>query len=866
MPDSAASAADPGPRADAQALTVATWLPGGWAGGAALMAPLLLWLAWPGGAADFVMPRPLFLSLHTMLEVVSVVVSMAVGLTARHVLDERDRLFGHSVSAAFIVVATLDTLHLVTYAGMPDLVSPNTSHKAIVLWLLARLLVALALIAWCVPWRSARLAPSAVRVLVGTGLGLSVLLGGLAVWRPEVFPSTFEPGRGLTPLKQAAEALVMALLAVALVGQWRRMAAMDAAERADEAPVRDALLLMLLGESFFVVYGESVTTSANLFGHVYKVLAYACLYRSVFLQRVQRPYRRLVQARQEIEQRSAEYRELLELAPMGVVVTDQQGRVQLVNRALELMFGYPRGELVGQPVERLLPLAVRAVHEGHRTAWRDAGMSARHKRSGLQGRHKDGSLLDVEVAIARAPAADGWRVTACVVDVSHQRAYEAELEHRATHDRLTGLPNRWRFMDALQRAIAQAAATAGVDVALLDLSGFKQANVRHGNAVGDALLQRVAQALQDAVPAGGLVARMGSDVFGVIAPSGGDPGSLDALARRLAQALAPGVRTGTVEWPAAAAMGLASFPAHALDADRLLRCADVALHDAKRRGRAQVTLYDPALGELAQRELRVLARLQAALREHTLALHYQPQVDVASGRIHGFEALLRWHDAELGPVPPAAFVPVAERGGLIEPLGAAVLAMACEQLARWRDEGLHTRVAINLSPREFRQPGLVQRIAQALQHHALPAQALAVEVTESAVIDEPAAVAQQLQALVALGVQVHLDDFGTGHSSLAWLKAFPISTIKIDRSFVRDMVEDAGDEAIVRAVVGLAHTLSCSVVAEGVERPEQLARLQALGCEAYQGWLFSPAVPAAQAAALLQRQDAGLPAGPARAG
>ncbi|NML15969.1 bifunctional diguanylate cyclase/phosphodiesterase [Azohydromonas caseinilytica] len=844
----------PMPRADGDAADLLpVWQPRGWVAAVLLLTPVLYVMAWPGGMLDLVLPRPAFLALHNLLEVTAVVVSMMVALTAAYVLDERERPLGRAMTVAFMVVAGVDLLHMVSYAGMPDLVSPNTSHKAIVLWLLARGVAAGALLVWCFPWPPGFVGARAAALLTMAGAAISVLLGTLAVWRPEAFPSTFEPGLGLTPLKQAAEGMVMLLLGLALAGQLKRMAGLRGRERADEEPVRDAILLLLLGEVFFVLYGEQVTTGANLLGHVYKVLAYGCLYRSVFLHRVRRPYLRLRHAQREVEQRSAEYEELLELAPVGVVVTDAQGRICLANRALEAMFGHTRGELVGQSVEVLLPEGLRQAHQGHRGGWIAAGLPGVRLRGGLQGQRKDGTLLDVEISIEKTHRAEGWRLTACVSDVSHRRAHEAALEHRATHDLLTGLPNRWRFTEELRRAVAQAAGADEVlGVVVLDLAGFKQANERHGHAVADALLQEVARALVAAAPPA-FLARLGGDVFGVVARGVGPGAPLAALAQRLAAALAPGVRAGAVEWPGAAAMGLASYPADARDAEQLLRCADVALDEAKQRGRAQVVAFDAGLGRRAQQALRVRARLQAALQEDALVPHYQPQVEVASGRVQGFEALVRWTDPELGEVAPAVFIPIAENAGLIGALGEAVLRRACRQLRAWREAGLHTRVAVNLSPWEFRHPGLVARIARELARHGLPGECLAVEITESAVIDDFPAVAEQLRALVELGVEVHLDDFGTGHSSLAWLKAFPIATIKIDRSFVRDMVRDANDEAIVRAVVGLGHTLGCSIVAEGVEHGEQLERLRALRCEAYQGWLFSPALPEAEATALLRR-------------
>jgi EAL domain-containing protein (putative c-di-GMP-specific phosphodiesterase class I) len=266
-------------------------------------------------------------------------------------------------------------------------------------------------------------------------------------------------------------------------------------------------------------------------------------------------------------------------------------------------------------------------------------------------------------------------------------------------------------------------------------------------------------------------------------------------------------------------------------------------------------LYNEQLGERARRDARIATRLRLALQNNGLDLHYQPQVDIRTGEVHSFEALLRWSDAELGAVSPAQFVPVAEHAGLMPALGEVVLQLACQQLQCWRQAGFAARVAVNLSPLQFRDELLAERIVEELRQRNLPCESLCVEVTESAMMDDPAAAAAQLQRLADAGIEVHLDDFGTGHSSLAWLKDFPIRSIKIDRGFVRNMLADGNDDAIVRAVIGLAHTLGCKVIAEGVEEPEQLQRLNALGCDLYQGWLFSKALPAGEARKLASGRE-----------
>lgn len=795
-----------------------------------------------------------FLAVHTLLEAGSVVACLSIGVTAWFVVEARRPRADRVLALGFLLVAALDLLHLLSNAELPGLVSPNSPHKSILFWLLARATEVTALLVWCWPAPQPRHAP--MRLLLAGYATIVLALAAVALWLPGAFPATFVPGLGLTPFKRSTEGVLITLMLVALAGQWRRMLPLPPGERDAEAPVRDALVLMVISETFFVLYSARVTDTANALGHVYKLAAHALLFRGMFLSRVRHPFARLAQAHEALAQRSAEYQRLLELAPAGIVVCDANGRIRLVNRALEAMFGHARERLVGQPVEALLPTELQAGHRHLRKAWMaDPTRPAMAGRSGLRGRRADGSLVDVEVALGGGDSPEGWQLTAYVSDVSHRRMQDAALRHRATHDVLTGLPNRWQFAQELGLALERAAASGEpVAVAVLDLDAFKAVNDGLGSASGDKVLQAVAAALSGVLRRGDLLARLGSDEFAVLAQGVGLGQPLAALAQLLADALVPAAEEAGGAWTPSAGIGLAAFPADAVQADELLHCAELALGESKCQGRAVITAYEPALGQRVLQALRVQTRLRQALQDGVLSLHYQPQVDVASGGVIGFEALLRWNDPDLGAVPPAEFVPLAERSGLIGELGDFVLRTACAQLRRWLDAGLPTRIAVNLSPRQFRHAGLAERIAQELQAQRLPGALLAVEITETAVMDDPAAAAVQLRALQTLGVEVHLDDFGTGHSSLAWLKNLPISVIKVDRSFLREILHDRDDEAIVGAIVGLAHALDCRVVAEGVEQTEQLELLGALGCDQYQGWLFSKALDAADASDLLRRK------------
>ncbi len=422
----------------------------------------------------------------------------------------------------------------------------------------------------------------------------------------------------------------------------------------------------------------------------------------------------------------------------------------------------------------------------------------------------------------------------------------ARIEVLAQRDSLTGLPNRMLAGERLGFLLQQARRSgAMVAVMFLDLDNFKTINDSLGHAAGDDLLCQVADKLRACVRESDTVARVSGDEFLILLGDLQDEDAIVAVVAKVTHLLGRAFAIEDVEVLVTASLGIAVAPRDGDSADLLLKNADTAMYQAKDAGRNTFCFFDASMNESVTEHLRIASGLRSALASGELQLHYQPQFDLHSGRILGAEALLRWRHPELGWIPPAKFIPIAERSGLINELGSWVLRQACLDAQAWRSNGLgELRVAVNVSPLQFRRNDIEREIAQALLASGLPANALELELTESLLVADTRNIGEVLQRLGAQGVQIAIDDFGTGYSNLGYLRRFSVHRLKIDQSFVRRMCANAHDEGLVRAIIEMAHCLDLQTVAEGVEDPQTLERLHAFGCEFAQGYHWSPALPA----------------------
>ena len=531
----------------------------------------------------------------------------------------------------------------------------------------------------------------------------------------------------------------------------------------------------------------------------------------------------------------------IESSRNGILITEAGDGLPLVyvNPAFERITGYLEDEVLGRDPALL--------HSGDRDQPRlnNIRQALRDEREGsavLRNYRKDGRLFWNELHIA--PVHDEVRRLTHWVgvlnDVTEQKRYEAQLEHQANHDDLTGLPNRNLMQDRLQQALAYGHRyDRTVAVLFLDLDRFKVVNDSLGHNAGDELLRVTAERLDGCARRGDTVARLGGDEFVLVLPDVERPEGVSLVAERLLSVVAEPIHLHGHELQMTASIGAALYPRDGRDGDTLLKNADTAMYRAKDLGGERFLFCTEDLNARALERLTLEGELRQALDRQELVLHYQPQVELETGRVVGLEALLRWQHSERGMISPAQFIPLAEETGLIVPIGEWVLSEAARQCQQWRQQGHRDlMVAVNLSARQLAEPELDRVLEQVLAETGLAADGLELELTESAVMSDPLEMPERLQQLRAVGVRIAVDDFGTGYSSLSHLKQFPFDKLKIDRSFVRDIPDDADAAAIARTIMAMAHTLKLRVTAEGVETRAQLDYLARHGCDEIQGFFL----------------------------
>jgi diguanylate cyclase (GGDEF)-like protein/PAS domain S-box-containing protein len=548
----------------------------------------------------------------------------------------------------------------------------------------------------------------------------------------------------------------------------------------------------------------------------------------------------------ELKQREASFRLLFDSNPIPMIVCAlDDERILGVNDAAVAHYGYSRAEFEKLTIRSVQAFESEPPWVGDRSSDEQAARTWKHIRA-------DGTLIDLAIYSRHLVYGDQPAVLLALMDITERKRAEARLNFMAQHDGLTGLPNRNLLRQRMDEILLHARRSSDkAAVLILGLDNFKTVNDTLGHGIGDKLLRAVAKRLRSMLREEDTLARLNSDEFAVVQSGLARPEDAVLLARRLLEAVGEPYLICGHSVVVGASIGIAMAPGDGDESEKLLKHADMALSRAKNDSRGTFSFFESGMDARAQARRKIEADLRGAIENDVLRPHYQPVIDLSSGRITGFEALVRWPHPERGMISPAEFIPVAEETGLINGLGGLMLRRACMDAVLWPED---VRVAVNLSPAQFRTGNLLSIVIDALKQSGLPARRLELEITETLLLEKSGQVLATLHALRALGVRISMDDFGTGYSSLSYLRSFPFDKIKIDQSFVRDLAANRDAQAIVRSIISLGIGLGVTITAEGVETEAELSCLRAEGCHEGQGFLFSRPQPNSEIAGLLRAQ------------
>lgn len=783
---------------------------------------------------------PGMLDLHLLEELFAIVVSVMIATIAWYQLEQRSGRDSGLLLTGFTAVAITDLAHALTYDGMPRLIVATSTQRALYFWLFGRSIALATLLLMAAGVRAAL--PRVAWLAIGVGIALAVF--ALGTWGIDDFPALYVQGFGLSALKRGWDyvLVVFDLTCAALF-----------ILRPGQRPTHQVYLFatssLVMGMSELAFSAYKVPSDfLSVLGHVYKIMAYACLFQALFVAAIRAPYA-------QIRASEGRFRALAELS------TDWYWKVGLDLGFTEVSSGATRFTslpMLGKPPWHFAPRHSAEAEWKHFRRACAAGEAMHQIRLPFQA--DSGEVRWFSVSSSPLHTDDGARCgfQGVCTDISDRVRYEREMEQLAYRHPLTGLPNRLLVAERLATVrLRLAGDTARIAFLVINVDNFQSFN-EPGHTAGDTALRTIALRLSATLPDPDIAGHLDSDEFVALAACPNGRRELPLLANRLMAAVRRPMVIDGRECEASVSIGIAVYPDDGENFETLRRCADAAMRRAKGSGKDTFRIYDDSLRQAAMNRLGLRNELRQAIDQRQFELHYQPQFDLHSGRIIGAEALLRWNHPDRGLVTPLHFISAAEESGLIIPIGRMVLNAACRQGAEWIALGLPPMsIAVNCSALQFQRGTLAEDVGTALRDSRFPVERLELELTESILIQDTEQMLASARALTSLGVKLAIDDFGTGVSNFHYLRRLGISKLKIDQRFVRDMLTSNDDAVIVATVIQLARRLGMVAIAEGVESAEIAGTLTSMGCPQAQGYHFGRPVNAEEFTRIALGEPAG---------
>jgi diguanylate cyclase (GGDEF)-like protein/PAS domain S-box-containing protein len=787
--------------------------------------------AWPN-----IKGVPNYIPIHDILETISIVVSMMVFAVGWNLQDKNQSGNVVLLACVFFSVGLLDFSHTVSYVGHPEFFSPNDSQKHLNFWLTSRFISAVILLVIVIrEWKP--LTSWKTRYTIFISLLITVLLFNWAViYHQNWFPDTFIPGRGLTQFKKNLEYIIILInLLTAVI----MLVKMSRPQPYKIVMLFGAVCVLAMSEFYFTIY-TTMLGSYNILGHIYKVIAYLFIYRAIVVETIEEPYLKMMESE-----------ERLKLATQAGVIGIWDWNI--VNN--ELRWDESMYKLYG-------------LQSGDFNGAYDAWLSTLHPddkkytdgeiHAALSGEREyepefriilpNGTVRNIKAHSKTFFDAKGLpqRMTGTNIDITDHVKHEAELLHVAQFDALTCIPNRILLADRMKQAIFQTSRDKTMlAICYLDLDGFKPINDSMGHQVGDKVLIEIARRIGNTIRAGDTVARLGGDEFVVLLLGLEKAEECASTLDRLLEAIATPIAVKNMTASVTASIGVSIYPLDDEVSDTLLRHADQAMYIAKQSGKNRFYIYDVDLDKRARGQNDFLKSIRIALEQNQFELYYQPKVNLRSKELVGAEALIRWRHPIRGLLSPDQFLCYVENTDLDIAISEWVTDTALAQIQIWRNSGLDIEVSINISGYHLESKDFVNKLKLQLKKYPdLPFGKLQIEVLETVALNDVTVVQEIIEACREIGVGFALDDFGTGYSSLSYLSALPVDTLKIDQSFIRDMMVDKGDRAIVQGIIALAQAFGRQTVAEGIETNVHFHLLNELGCEIGQGYGIARPMPA----------------------